>query len=258
MVQALLRGCLELITQATCPLCGRLNEPGSRPASDRQEPCQACRLELDLEANTGLCGSEPLPWWALGLYQGPLRNLLLRQRRNPSDQAIPCLARALARTLPAQLRELSIVAIPSWKQRANPLPQLICQGLSLPRLAPLERSRATLGQHHLNRRLRALNQEGAFRVIPSGLSPSRRSRQGLLLVDDILTTGATAKTAAAALEEAGYPVMGLLCLARTPAPGSDLRSSGAAKRPAGIAQLVEQATENRRVPSSNLGPGIFF
>ncbi len=28
------------------------------------------------------------------------------------------------------------------------------------------------------------------------------------------------------------------------------------RRPAGIAQLVEQAIENRRVPSSNLGPGI--
>ena len=27
---------------------------------------------------------------------------------------------------------------------------------------------------------------------------------------------------------------------------------------AGIAQLVEQATENRRVPSSNLGPGTFI
>ncbi len=27
------------------------------------------------------------------------------------------------------------------------------------------------------------------------------------------------------------------------------------KLQAGIAQLVEQATENRRVPSSNLGPG---
>ena len=27
---------------------------------------------------------------------------------------------------------------------------------------------------------------------------------------------------------------------------------------AGIAQLVEQATENRRVPSSNLGPGILL
>ena len=26
---------------------------------------------------------------------------------------------------------------------------------------------------------------------------------------------------------------------------------------AGIAQLVEQATENRRVPSSTLGPGTF-
>ncbi len=30
----------------------------------------------------------------------------------------------------------------------------------------------------------------------------------------------------------------------------------AAVQQAGIAQLVEQATENRRVPSSNLGPGI--
>jgi hypothetical protein len=28
------------------------------------------------------------------------------------------------------------------------------------------------------------------------------------------------------------------------------------ERRAGIAQLVEQATENRRVPSSNLGPGM--
>ena len=28
------------------------------------------------------------------------------------------------------------------------------------------------------------------------------------------------------------------------------------RRRAGIAQLVEQATENRRVPSSNLGPGM--
>ena len=27
---------------------------------------------------------------------------------------------------------------------------------------------------------------------------------------------------------------------------------------AGIAQLVEQATENRRVPSSNLGPGTLI
>lgn len=262
MVQALWRGCLQLITQATCPLCGHASEAERREDPHQPQPCQACRHSLDLETQPdqvgGLCGLEPMPWWALGWYQGGLRHLLLRQRREPGSQAIPCLASCLAATLPASLRGLSVVAIPSWKRRANPLPQLICQGLGLPSVAPLERSRATLGQHHLNRRLRALNQEGAFRVIPSGVSRSRRSRQGLLLVDDILTTGATAMAAAAALREAGYPVMGLLCLARTPAPGRDLRSCGAAKRPAGIAQLVEQATENRRVPSSNLGPGILF
>lgn len=261
MVQALLRGCLELITQATCPLCGRPAEPDrwrGRVQAAQPQPCQICLQSLDLDTQAGLCGLEPMPWWALGFYQGALRSLLLRQRRKPSNQAIPCLASSLAATLPATLRELSVVAIPSWKQRANPLPLLICQGLGLPRLAPLERSRATLGQHHLNRRLRSLNQEGAFRIVPDGVSRSRRSRQGLLLVDDILTTGATSMAAAAALEEAGYTVMGLLCLARTPAPGRDLRSCSAAKRPAGIAQLVEQATENRRVPSSNLGPGTHF
>ncbi len=256
MLRDLLRGCLELITQATCPLCGRPAESAGGRGRDQPQPCQDCRQSLDLETQAGLCGLEPMPWWALGLYQGALRSLLLRQRREPSSQAIPCLGRSLAATLPAPLRELSVVAIPSWKRRANPLPKLICQGMGLPRLALLERSRATLGQHHLNRRLRALNQEGAFRVVPDGVSRSRRSRRGLLLVDDILTTGATAMAAAAALEDAGYPVLGLLCLARTPAPGRDLRSCGAAERPAGIAQLVEQATENRRVPSSNLGPGI--
>jgi predicted amidophosphoribosyltransferase len=43
-------------------------------------------------------------------------------------------------------------------------------------------------------------------------------RRALWLVDDILTTGATAQAAAVALEAEGLRVEGVLCLARTPSP----------------------------------------
>ena len=41
----------------------------------------------------------------------------------------------------------------------------------------------------------------------------------VVLVDDLITTGATASAAAAALREAGAKRVDLICLARTPKPG---------------------------------------
>jgi predicted amidophosphoribosyltransferase len=46
------------------------------------------------------------------------------------------------------------------------------------------------------------------------------------LADDILTTGGTALAASSALEASGHRVAGLICLARTPPPGRDLRCRG--------------------------------
>jgi predicted amidophosphoribosyltransferase len=121
-----------------------------------------------------------------------------------------------------------LVAIPSWKRRGNPLPPRLCrelgQRLGLRQADLLERTRPVLGQHHLGRRLRQANQEGAFRC-RRGPRGEERRRRPLLLVDDILTTGATACSAAGALEAAGWQVRGLLCLARTP-PRSRGRTPG--------------------------------
>jgi predicted amidophosphoribosyltransferase len=216
----LLQGCLDLITVPCCAICAEPLAHGE-PA---QLPCEHCQHRLNLPGG-GLQGPAPLRWWSLGAYDGALRVLLLQQRRNPSPKVIAALGRRLATLVEVGDLAPLVVSIPSWKRNGNPLPPLICRSLGFEEMAPLVRAHPTLGQHHLGRDLRALNQQGAFRCRPGAARPGPLlRRRPLLLVDDILTTGATAKAAAGVLRAAGYRVAGLLCLARTPAKGRDLRS----------------------------------
>ena len=80
----------------------------------------------------------------------------------------------------------------------------------------LQRTRAGLSQHHLNRSMRMHNLEGAFHAAPARHT-STEPKTSVWLVDDILTTGATALAAQKALNEAGHSVRGIICLGRTPA-----------------------------------------
>jgi predicted amidophosphoribosyltransferase len=193
---------------------------------------QPPKLHPDLVAalpQGGLRGTTPLPWWAAGLYDGRLRRQLLQLRLTPNGPLVGVLVQELATGLrggPWASPPL-LVPIPSWKRRANPLPGLLVGALSWQlgwRQAPLlQRSRPVLGQHHLNRDLRWANQAGAFRCnAPMGRRPG--VRPPLVLIDDILTTGATACAAATALGEQGWEVAGMACLARTPPQRRDLRS----------------------------------
>jgi predicted amidophosphoribosyltransferase len=183
-------------------------------------------------------GLWPLPWWAAGSYAGSLRQRLLNLRRDPRPQVIHALTAPLARALAGAEAGTLLVPIPSWKRRGNPLPDLIGSALSrhlgLPVVPLLSRTRPVLGQHHLGRSMRLANQHGAFRSRKAAASVRDRS---VLILDDILTSGATARSAAGSLEQAGWQVEGVVCLARTPAgqtrakgpkgggiEGSDLRS----------------------------------
>ncbi|WP_162846072.1 ComF family protein [Seongchinamella sediminis] len=76
----------------------------------------------------------------------------------------------------------------------------------------LQRSRATAAQSGMSARQRAHNLRGAFTV--SGGCDSLH----VALVDDVLTTGATAGEAASALRRAGAARVDIWCLARTPPP----------------------------------------
>jgi hypothetical protein len=229
---------LASLLQALLPLEWVATPPGAHPLQARV----SLATRLSLPAN-GLCGSHPLAWWAAASYSGSLRRELLRLRQlapGPDweaglgmllEAALPGLVARLSCDLARLARPPVLVPIPSWKSRANPLPALITQQLSQ-RLgwgngALLQRSRPVLGQHHLGRQLRWANQAGAFTCQPPG-KPQRGPRQPVLLVDDILTTGATLCGAAEALREQGWRVVGACCLARTPAKGprvGDLRSA---------------------------------
>jgi predicted amidophosphoribosyltransferase len=162
---------------------------------------------------------------------GAYRRLLLGLRQRPHPESLAVLIKAVGLpTLPSHLSPL-LVPVPSWKRQANPLPPLICQlgraEWGFRSVALLERSRPVLGQHHLHRAMRQENQRGAF-TCTRRPHPKEARMHPVYLVDDILTTGATALHASLALQGAGWRVQGLICLARTPgdrrAFSGDLRS----------------------------------
>ena len=80
----------------------------------------------------------------------------------------------------------------------------------------LLRVRATPDQHTLARAQRLRNLQGAFAVDPLHLQQWQTRR--VVLVDDVMTTGATFHAAAAALRAAGVQHIAALAVARTPAP----------------------------------------
>ncbi|MCY1422705.1 comF family protein [compost metagenome] len=79
----------------------------------------------------------------------------------------------------------------------------------------LSRTQDTNAQQDLNAAARKKNLQHAFALAPDVSVKNRH----LALVDDVLTTGATAQALACLLMDAGATRVDVYCLARTPKPG---------------------------------------
>jgi ComF family protein len=148
-------------------------------------------------------------------------------RLHPAAQRLgQMLANAIAQLATEAPADLLVIPVPLHRSRYaqrgfNQSRSLAAQALQfLRRIHPewrltlassaLMRLRATGSQAGLTPRQRRLNVRGAFSVS----DPSRVSGQHILVVDDILTTGATARAAAQTLLKAGAASVWVATLAR--------------------------------------------
>ncbi len=227
-----------------CALCGL--------RSHRQVPlCPECESEMPVNhhccvrcaiplppagalCNTArLCGSclqNPPPFHraiAPWLYDEYLAHLIHQWKFHRERRMTTLLAALWRQRVELQPTVDLLVPVPlHWRrrwQRGFNQSELLCRQLlaTCPELKSsklahrlVRRQRPTAAQAGMNARQRAGNLNGAFTV----RGPCDNLR--IAIVDDVLTTGATAAAVADVLSTAGASYIEVWCLARTPSPGA--------------------------------------
>ena len=204
------RNSLAPPTRARCRRCGSVvpQVEGLSPPED----CPRCReLRLRLDAAV-----------ALGCYENELRLAVLRMKRPTGRSLALAMGRLLAAQCRQQLADLAptlIVPVPPhwfhYLQRGANSPDILARclqpdlGVAVSQRAVV-RCRNTLLQSGLSPNERFKNMRGAFRCRPNYVIEGAR----ILLVDDVLTTGATCSAIAAVLKKGGAAWVGSAVLAR--------------------------------------------
>jgi predicted amidophosphoribosyltransferase len=194
------------------PVCDRCGLP--LPGGGAEDVCDAC-----LHA--------PPAWRrarAAALYEGAARRAALALKHGDRLDVAEAAAVWMLRAGGALVTEADLVAPAPlhWTRlflrRANQSAELaraILRRAGRPEAAAydlLTRARRTPSQEGRTRVARIANVAGAFRVTPRWSARVRGAR--VLLIDDVLTTGATLSACAAALSDAGAARVDALVLAR--------------------------------------------
>jgi ComF family protein len=230
-------GLFELVLPDDCRVCGEpLHEVSRIPVCSGclREPaplmaefyCVACRtpflnrFPLDETGRCALCrlgvsGFDAV--YSYGSYEGALRKLIHLFKYGGVQPLARVFGNWMAIALPREQQFDLIVPMPlhwlrRWQRRYNQaglLAREVSRRWNVPVKSAVKRRRATAPQAGLTNSKRRLNVSGAF------VAKTRLDGLHVLLVDDVLTTGASAAACARALKRAGARRVTVLALART-------------------------------------------
>ena len=217
---ALVDALASIVFPAHCPACGAyVEERGGWCAACLSRTVQPHRLAVSTEACAALDGA-----WAVGSYAGALGKLIRDLKYRGRRGTLPYIhAALLAAKLPQEIASADLaVCVPLHAERETErgfnqaelifAAWLKAQGIA--QAAVLVRRRATAPQYGLGEKERAENVRGAFALAAAGRGGAMPiAGRRLLLLDDILTTGATLTSCAAVLKKAGAASVYALVLA---------------------------------------------
>ncbi|MFH1857620.1 MAG: ComF family protein [Candidatus Omnitrophota bacterium] len=228
---------LDLVYPESCALCEKWTAPEeerglcasceSRILENVPPFCPTCGSPYQKTEAAPCCGScdgKEFSYdrlWYTAPYEGVLREALHKLKYEGRKPVAGVLAKRLTFFAKQHLQEVrfhAVVPVPlTWQKErerqfnqaallAKPLAQSFGVALSCGNLL---RIRATLPQVELSKPRRFENVRGAFRA----RHPSYYRGKNLLLVDDVVTTGATVSACAKTLREAGAEHLYVLTLA---------------------------------------------
>ncbi|WP_261166088.1 ComF family protein [Microbacterium sp. Marseille-Q6965] len=178
--------------------------------------CGPCREALTPAVNRREL-PDGTPVYAGLTYGGPAARVIgaLKEqgRTGLAAACAPAMREALAAAAAPGAASVVAVAVPTsraaFRRRGYRVPELLARRAGVPVVRALAWSRAVADQRALSRDDRRLNVAGAMRArrgATRGLGP-------VVLVDDVVTTGATLSEARRILDAAGVPVVGAAVLA---------------------------------------------
>ena len=218
-------GCWVCLGWSSARICADCRRAFARPLPR----CSGCALLLPPGAHSNLCGHclrEPLGLahcLAAVDYQAPWDSLLQALKYRGELGAAVALAELLPEPPPGPPRPQALLPVPQHEARLrarghNPAEQLamaLGRRLNLPVQSDwLLRLRDTPSQTKLDRPQRQANLRGAFAVAAG--APVRGGHW--VIVDDVLTTGATVAALAQELQRHGAASVQAWVVARTPDP----------------------------------------
>jgi len=176
---------------------------------DDQGRCSLCRL--------GLTGFHTV--YTFGSYEDTLRELIHLFKYSKMRPLARPLGALLARAIPREQRFDLIVPMPlhwrkRWSRRYNQSELLaaeVARRWGVPVATIVRRVKATAPQAGLSNSKRRLNMRGAFAMRKGVDIKGLR----ILIIDDVLTTGATASACAGVLKRAGASHIAVAAVART-------------------------------------------